>query len=479
MRNILLIFVFLFSMPLHAEDVVVRPQDDGRALLNPGMGWTMHFYSNLTKNYGSRLKPSDTLDWFPGCSTIYLRLPWSYIEPEEGKFNWAIVDTPAQRWIAKGKKISFRFTCCESWLRWATPEWVHRAGAKGINYDYGKGPNADGKLWAPVYDDPIFLEKLGKFLAEAGKRYDGNPNVEFIDVGTFGMWGEGHTGFDMRLSQSETDRMSKIHIDLHKKYFPKTLLCVSDDISGHNSKAPWPGIEYALSQGVTLRDDSIMVQPKPNQWFHADMAQLFWPTLPVILEHEHYGPSKERKAWSGEDLLRSVEEYHASFMSIHHFPEQLLEENKDAIAAVNKRLGYRLQLRELTFPKSVNIAEPFNVDWTWANVGVAPCYRGGYPALTLQDAEAGIVSVLVEDGFDARSLPVGPPGKAETKSFKSDFRVGLIAPKTVAGTYDVFVSVGRRNGTPTIALPLSDDDGQRRYKIGTINVGGKQTNLEP
>jgi len=35
---------------------------------------------------------------------------------------------------------------------------------------------------------------------------------------------------------------------------------------------------------------------------------------------------------------------------------------------------------------------------------------------------------------------------------------------------DVFVSVGRRDGTPEIALPLPHDDGQRRYRIGKIDI---------
>ena len=38
------------------------------------------------------------------------------------------------------------------------------------------------------------------------------------------------------------------------------------------------------------------------------MAQAFWPKLPVILEHEHYAGSKGRKAWSGDLLLKSVED---------------------------------------------------------------------------------------------------------------------------------------------------------------------------
>ncbi|MBR6460835.1 MAG: twin-arginine translocation signal domain-containing protein, partial [Verrucomicrobia bacterium] len=58
-------------------NVVFEPKDHGRALVNPSMGWTMHYYSNIISNYGSKLEPSDTLDDFPGLSTVYLRVPWS------------------------------------------------------------------------------------------------------------------------------------------------------------------------------------------------------------------------------------------------------------------------------------------------------------------------------------------------------------------------------------------------------------------
>ncbi len=35
---------------------------------------------------------------------------------------------------------------------------------------------------------------------------------------------------------------------------------------------------------------------------------------------------------------------------------------------------------------------------------------------------------------------------------------------------DVFISVGKRDGTPQIALPLKDNDGQRRYRLGSITI---------
>ncbi|MDO4571579.1 MAG: beta-galactosidase [Planctomycetia bacterium] len=137
-----LVFLGLFlgvaqAQNIQAQNIVVQPQDTGAVLLNPQMGWTMHFYSNVPRNYGSDLEPSDSLEWFEGCTTVYLRIPWAYLEPEEGKFNWALLDTPAQRWIAAGKKVAFRFTTSESWLEYATPKWVFDAGAKGLRYTFG------------------------------------------------------------------------------------------------------------------------------------------------------------------------------------------------------------------------------------------------------------------------------------------------------------------------------------------------------
>ncbi len=450
--------------------VTTRPADTGAALVNPAMGWTMHFYSNVPANYGSKLEPSDTLDDFPGLSTVYLRVPWAFVEPEEGRFNWALLDTPAQRWIAKGKRVALRITCSENWIRFATPEWVQQAGAKGVFYNFGQGPVADGGLWDPDYLDPVFLQKLDRFLAAMAARYDANPHVAFVDVGSFGLWGEGHTFMSSRVPEERVAEIVARHIDLHRKHFKQTLLCISDDVVGHDR----PGDRFAitddaLAKGVTLRDDSIMVQPPPRSWYHAAMAQAFWPRLPVVLEHEHYAGSKERGAWGdGALLLKAVEDYHASYLSIHGWPRELLGENRALIERINQRLGYRLQLRELTWPATAAVHRPFAVTSAWANAGVAPCYPGGFMALTLKDDRDGIVSVLVADDFDLRDLQIGAAGQAPMRTLKSEFTVGRIAPVTRPGHYQLFVSVGRRDGTPTIALPLANDDGQHRYRMGAI-----------
>lgn len=460
-----------------AEIQRIQPPDTGAALVNPGMGWTLHFYSNLIENYGSKLEPSDTLDDWPGLSAVYLRVPWSFLEPKEGEFNWSLFDTPAQRWRAKGKQIAIRVTCSESWLRHATPQWVQAAGAKGIEFEFGKGPRVGGPLWDPDYLDPVFLEKLERFLAAMARRYDGNPNVAFIDIGSFGMWGEGHTGFSSKLDEAQTLTVVKRHVDLHRRYFTKSLLCISDDVAGHDrTGGKYPAMDYALSKGVSMRDDSILVQPPPRSWYHADMAQPFWPRYPVVLEHEHFGASKARHAWSGELLEKAVEEYHAAYMSIHWWPRELLDENRATVDRINRRLGYRIQLREIAFPEEVRLGESFNVETAWANAGVAPCYPGGYWSFTLRDSKGGLAFAHVDEALDFRGLETGPPDKAPVRRITTRLTVamahrdplGVHTPPVQPGAYDVFISVGSLDGTPTLALPHPNEDNQRRYKVGRI-----------
>lgn len=458
---------------------VVQPKDTGAALVNPGMGWMYHHYDNGIRNYGVNLSPSDTVDEFPGVSSIYLRLAWSYIEPEEGKFNWGIVDTPMQRWVATGKTVAFRFTTSEASAQqpYATPRWVEQAGAKGYHLS-GSRITTEGPVWEPDYDDPIFLAKLDRFLEAAAARYDGNPNVAFIDVGSFGVWGEGHTVASTQLAYSVATIRN--HIDLHKRHFKKTLLVANDDfaLQGRGLEA----LGYARDQGLALRDDSILVLGGEKSSFHSYLAVNFWPRVPVILECEHFGSSRDEGAWGDGSLyLKAVEDYHASYATVHWYPREFLQANRGLIDRINQRLGYRLQLVEASWPAKVPAGGLLDIGYRWRNAGVAPCLPGGHPAITLKDEKEGIAGVFVDEDFNLRELPVGAPGSAKAiarekiegvpQENKPLAAFRLPPPQILGpGVYNVYISVGAATGEPVIALPLAGGDGHRRYKLGTIRV---------
>jgi hypothetical protein len=593
---------------------LVMPIDTGAELRNPGMGWMLHYYDNVPANYGSRLAPADTLDDWPGLGLVYLRIPWSYVEPREGEFAWSVLDTPMQRFASRGIPAAFRLSCSESWMRYATPQWVEAAGARGDNFTPGKGIVPDGSFWEPDYDDPVFLAKLEQFLAALAQRYDGHPDVAYIDIGSFGVWGEGHTWAST--GKAYPTSTIKRHIELHLKYFRRTPLIGMDDfVSRPGTFVPmaagvqrrafdlvvplaWRGrsfplrgglwehgraadagrlkpaqddgerttglgtltigpagevrvtpsaaepsamdaalpaaaefalrlagirqrpevqphslkieLEYRLrdtpservhpfvhlvdsatgrevfvpheerededltrfmaERGLGLRDDSILVQPPPAAYFHAEMAQAFWPRQAVVLECEHYGGSAQRGCWQdGSAFLQAVEDYHASYASIHWWPREFLDANRDLVRRISLRLGYRLLPVAVRYPEALLIGEAFTLSWQWRNGGVAPPYRDAFPAITLKDARGGLVAVLVDHSLNLRSLSValaGPaPVSTSERSFTLPFQMG-------AGEYDVLVSVGDALGKPEIALPLAAGDGHRRYAIGRCRVTG-------
>ena len=462
-----------------AYGAVVRPADDGRPLSNPDMGFTMMYYSNLPF-YGDRLDTADALEWFPSATICYLRLPWSRLEPEEGVFNWSALDTPAQRWIRRGGQIALRVTASEHWMRFATPEWVKKAGVNGTEYvlgfGWGSDERPDGFLpWDPDFGDEIFLEKLENLVRALSERYDGDERVAFVDIGSYGLWGEGHTFASSKVPEDKRLVDIKKHIDIWTRHFRKTRLVISDDIDGHdNHSGSYPLLDYARSKGVSWRDDSILVS-KSTPWHHADQAERYWRTMPVVLEHQHYNQSQREGAWNAAKLVEAVEAHHASFMSIHGRPKNLYRDNKDAFDTIALRIGYRFRPVEIAWPdiiESGDGAKPFTVAFSFANAGVAPSYRSYYPCLTVKDARKAIVSVLADGDFDLRRLePAASPGEAKVLTHEARFCIGVGGyPVVPEGDFDVFLSVGRRDGTPVVELPLSDGDGERRYRVGRISI---------
>ena len=151
--------------------------DATRVLVNPHKGWYHHYPDNHPDKY--RLARDADLLEFPGMDHLYIRLAWAYLEPKEGQFDWAVIDRIIEKWTAHGLGIAFRISCKETSTdrieqQYATPRWVKEAGAQGGHYRAGEAVGPDGP-WEPVFDDPVFLAKLDKFLAAFAARYDGQP----------------------------------------------------------------------------------------------------------------------------------------------------------------------------------------------------------------------------------------------------------------------------------------------------------------
>ena len=236
--------IFSLYKPAQSQNQVIDftlKWDTIRVLKNPYKGWFHHMLDNGIKRYA--ITDDSLFATFPGMDHLYLRLAWSYLEPDEGEFDWTYIDRVVEKYVPKGYKISFRITCSETnpypdavgeftdGVNYATPSWVRKAGAEGTVVDNGKI-----KMWVPKWDDPVFLEKLNQFHKAFAARYDGQSWVSYVDIGSIGDWGEGHTSFTTKVTPTKSE--VKANIDVYLKNYPKSQLVANDDMvfEGRNEK---------------------------------------------------------------------------------------------------------------------------------------------------------------------------------------------------------------------------------------------------
>lgn len=379
--------------------------DTLRVLSNPHKGWYHHYYSNGKWNYGLTAEEDEMLKSFPGMDHLYLRLAWSYFEQEEGVYDWSLIDDIVNKYVPMGYGISLRITChetggcpgavgqCINGRNYATPYWVRQAGAKGTDI-----PSSDksAQCWCPDYGDPIFLEKLENFHKALAARYDGKPWLRYVDVGSMGDWGEGHTSFS--LNEMIPDDVVKKHFDIYARCYKKTpVVAMENSMTYMREKEPnWANshsksiehlINYARSKGFGLRCDSYLVdwyiRIGAEKWsiMRPYMYERFYEDRLIVHESEHYehvikagnwigreGRGYVKKAGcSGRDMfINSMEITHPTYIGYHGHLKQWLSENPELAKYLANKCGYWI------IPVSAEVhGDAITV--RWFNNGVAPC----------------------------------------------------------------------------------------------------------
>jgi len=211
---------------------------------------------------------------------VYRSFNWADAEPEQGKIKWSLIDSVIEAWKPFGATVAFRVmtTNPHSHGYYASPKWLFDSGCKGFEYLRGGG-TFGGKLIPriePDYSDPIYLKRHGEFIAFLGRRYDGDPNIEFIDIGSYGMWGEWHT------SNWVPIEIRRQIVDFYLNAFKKTqLIFMSDEAEL---------LQYGLEHGTGMRRDGIGSTWHEQNWIGSDryanvssMADA-WKHKPVVFE---------------------------------------------------------------------------------------------------------------------------------------------------------------------------------------------------
>ena len=354
----------------------VTPSLTDELLANPGMGWqTFHCFANSDIH----------LDGLPS-SSAYFRLYWSEIEPVEGQIDFAKLDDLLARARRAGQKLALRIMCAGTDdAKIHVPQWLRDKGCPGFDYQYeGKGP----RRWVPDMDQPLFQEAHFRLIAALGQRYDGHSDLDSIDIGSVGLWGEWHmSGTGLALPRLET-RLAVL--DAWCRAFPRTpkvMLIADEEV-----------LRAAVQRGCGWRADCLGdLGGFSKTWNHMDHlyrqqvektdARDAWHTAPVAFESCWDMRKWKESGWDIDTIFDYALDLHASYINNKSVP--LPPGSRPQVERLLRRLGYRLVLSRLRHATATRPGAALQLSMEWENTGVAPPYFDAVLAFRLAPRTGG------------------------------------------------------------------------------------------
>ena len=437
-----------------ASTVRVEPRETDELLANPGMGWlTFHRFAD----------EDPALEGLPSTSA-YFRFYWREIEPRDGEIDFAKFDELLAHARRAGQKLAFRVMCTGSGQYLDVPAWLKEQGCRGVEFNYG-----GNKHWVPDFADPLFQKTHFRLIRELGRRYDGHPDLDLVDIGSVGLWGEWHMSGTEALDSGQPVPLPSLEIrlaliDAWCRAFPKSskvMLIGSVE-----------GMARAVKAGYGWRADCLGdMGGFSKTWNHMDnfyLQQLAktgagdaWKRAPVAWESCWDMRKWQEAGWDIHAIFDYALRCHGSYLNNKSAP--LPAGTRSEVEWFLRRLGYRLVIRSVEHPAKVPAGAGTEVKIAWENVGVAPPYRDYRVALRLRagDTTSAKPFVAVTD----TSIRGWLPGKEITD-------LAFQLPNSLAvGGYELAVGVvDPESREPAVKLAIADRDPAGWYPVSKLEV---------
>lgn len=413
------------------ETIVVNPVETDITLLNPGRGFTTTG-GRMNESIGERLHPMSGVH--------QMRWNWDFIEPEEGEINFSLIDSLLEQSAKNEEQLNFRIMCQDVEMK--IPEWAIKAGIKGPDY----------------YNDPVFLEKQGNLIKALGKRYDGHPNLVFMDIGTVGQWGEWHSEEKPEIKMPSMENAKKI-VDMYLNSFKKTPLVML--INGVS-------LEYAIENGAGWRADCW--GDYGDEWKHMEVryptifkktknSMEAWKNGPIALETCWTIDYWFDQGWDIDKTLAKSLEWHTT--SVNNGTYTIPEKWWDKIVEFEKKLGYRFALNQLTYPSSIKAGKELLFTMEWENKGVAPIYRAYPLAFKLVSRNTNESWLIITNEDISKWMPGVSILDASI----------ILSESMESGEYELQIGIiEEQTEQPVIKLAIEGINAEGWYPMGNLNI---------
>lgn len=463
---------------------------------NPDIGWVIL----EEPTYGGHIDIGSSGD-LPEANLASLSTTWFHIETREDFYDWTMCDQAVDYWTGTGRRVMLRIStdsCVWPYTYNASPSYLfekYNVGYEWVPYT-DSGPVKEARV--TNLTDPVYLDRLEKFLEALYEHYKDNPMVDTVEIRGFGMWGEWHHGYTYETTEERVKALGNV-IDKYYEAFDgsgKTLAvsCSWDpdyiqsgaynagftSEEAYQNYVEWSCFDKAWrTDGVTYRRDG-GASALRYDFDERLIAEAFrsGKRLPFYGEYaNNYAninslASQYTLESALDDILYKIRPNNTTALGwvAVEMANIVAAGDTEFIDRGNTMMGYRLAVDEALFPKEVSAGSTMQVRTTWSNsaVGIFPY---NYPMeLKLLDANGKIVYNYTENKFDARTFVQG-----EINNVYST----LTVPQNLAnGTYTLAVDIPHLNASDTehdyIALGMAGELGNdsRLYKLGNVTVKG-------
>lgn len=386
----------------------------------------------------------------------YKTFEWRDIEPQEGQYNWSYLERNWGVFHTGGKRVGFRISAATpgSGNAHDIPDWLADAGVPLREY------HIDGHTGlAPDWDDPRFLAAHANLLAALGARYNGDPRVAWIDIGSYGFWGEWHVYLNDSLAATQASRQTII--DHYFAAFPDKHLVIAFDDDFATG--------YVTNRGGGIRNDCLGTAAS-NDWYLSSLNGIdptlnerVWKT--AIITGEFCGSTAGAIAGTTERFelnLDFIRQTHWSYIGTAGgaIPPQD-EAHRRNLDRLHKTLGYRFVLRNFDHPGSAASGSRWTATLEVENVGIAPFYYPWPLVLYLIDGD-GTVAHQAALPTDIRTWLPGRHSVAIVLD---------LPPDLPSGGYDIRIAIHDADSDePGVMFANSTGDADLRYRIGRLTV---------
>lgn len=389
---------------------------------------------------------------------------WNKLNPAKGVYDWTELEKLLNALAEHGMGYALRvLPYSPSYIKgndtpeeeydW-TPSFVYESGAKKVTATLQwNGYQA----YVPVWDDSVYLYYAKEFAKALAEKYDGDPRIEYIDIRTFGEWGEWHASH-LDGSEMPSDSIKMDVLDYYASIFKKSLLVLPSNGSGDV-------YTHALSLGIAKRDDGFIGTPgRPDSLVRAYEANL--PTIAenmagytTMLEYTDVVPGGYYK-WTPKRWVDAITTAHLTYYVLDQDSDcgyRFYSDNKALADSMSKVIGYNFTVTQaelLTVASAKDTTNTLNI--TVKNTGVAPCFFDVYMVAEFVDSEG---KALAQIGETVR-IPKGTFKDKSSKdfSFKAARLASVAAQSGVSVALSLYESVDafKSGKNPTVRF---DNDG--------------------